>query len=173
MTRRRLLKSELFPEADVRPTLLGIVTLLFLLLFFLLSTSTGQRLGVIDIKAEAAMQMASLPHAGLVKEVQVVLQGDLATVVADVQTTDIAAASTATERRMIPIAPRTGGGLDLVGLGAALKAIKDIDPSQEKVVLVPDQDTRVDALFGVMDTARGAGTGTPLYPSVTLGGQGS
>ncbi len=173
MNRRSLLNKDLFPEADIRPTLLGIVTLLFLLLFFLLSTSTGQRLGVVDIKAAAAMEMASLPHAGLVKEVQIALQGDLATVIADVQTTDIAAASTSTERRVIPIAPRAEGGVDLVGLGAALAAIKSIDPTQEKVVLLPDQDTPMDTLFAVMDAARGAGGGVPLYPQVTLGGQGS
>lgn len=173
MNRRSLLNKDLFPEADIRPTLLGIVTLLFLLLFFLLSTSTGQRLGVVDIKAAAAMEMASLPHAGLVKEVQVTLTGDQATVIADVQTTDIAAASTTTERRVIPIAPRDGGGVDLVGLGAALGAIKDIDPSQEKIVLLPDQGTPMSTLFAVMDTARGAGSGAALFPQVTLGGQGS
>ncbi len=173
MTRRALLKSELFPEADIRPTLLGIVTLLFLLLFFLLSTSTGQRLGVIDIKAAAAMEMASLPHTGLVKEVQVTLSGDMATVIADVQTTDIAAAATSTERRVIPVAPRDGGGPDLVALGAALAAIKEIDPTQEKIVLLPDQETPMHTVFSVMDTARGAGSGTVLYPQITLGGQGS
>ena len=154
----------------MRPTLLGIVTLLFLLLFFLLSTSTGQRLGVVDIRAEAAMELASLPHAGLVKEVWVQLDGDTATVSANVATTDIAASSTTLERRAIPVPPRQGGGVDLRALGATLQAIKQIDPSQDRVTLVPGQDTTVDVLFGVMDTARGSGA-EPLFPQITLGGQ--
>lgn len=172
MRRRALLGEASTPEADVRPTLLGIVTLLFLLLFFLLSTSTGQRLGVVDIRAEAAMELASLPHAGLVKTVWVQLDGDSASVSADVSTTDIASSSTTLERRVIPVAPRDGGGVDLRALGAALQAIKQIDPSQDSVTLVPGQDTTVDVLFGVMDTARGSG-GAALFPRITLGGQAS
>lgn len=171
MKRRALLKQELFPEADVRPTLLGIVTLLFLLLFFLLSTSTGQRLGVVDVRA-AAIEMATLPHTGLLKEVQVAIQGGVVTVTADVQTTDIAAAATSTERRVISIPPREDGRADLRAVGEVLQTIHDIDPTQEKIVLVPEEGTTVEALFGVMDAARGSG-GVPLFPRLTLGGQGS
>lgn len=166
--RRRLLKQDVFREADVRPTLLGIVTLLFLLLFFLLSTSTGQRLGVVGIKADTSAQIAALPHNGLLKELRVSLDGATLTLVGDVQTTDIAAAATSTEQRVVTIPPKDGH-IDLAQLGAALQKFHQIDPSQDEIILLPGDTTTVEQLFGVMDAARTGGSGA-LFPKVSLGG---
>lgn len=168
MKRRSLLKQDLFPEADVRPTLLGIVTLLFLLLFFLLSTSTGQRLGVVDIRADTSGQLAALPHTGVLKDLRISLDGLAVTVIADVQTTDIAAVSTTTEQRVVHLPPREGH-VDLRGLGEALERLHAIDPAQENATLLPGQDTTVEVLFGVMDAARGPAA-SRLFPRISLGG---
>ena len=60
----RLFRQREAEEADVRPTLLGVVTLLFLLLFFLLSTSSGQRLGVVDLRLAAPGEAPPCRTAG-------------------------------------------------------------------------------------------------------------
>jgi biopolymer transport protein ExbD len=165
--RRALFGAGLAPEADVRPTLLGIVTLLFLLLFFLLSTSTGQRLGVVDLEA-SKVALATLPHSGLVRSVRVLVDGAALTVVADVQTTDIAAAAESTERRTIGI-PAVEGRADLRSLGQALGELHELDPSQEELTIVPSAATEVQTLLGVMDTARGTGSGAALFPRLSIG----
>jgi hypothetical protein len=154
------------PEADVRPTLLGIVTLMFLLLFFLLSTSSGERLGVVDLRLASPGDLATLPHAGLVSDVRVSLRGTDVSLVFSVQTTDISASSTATEQRRVEV-PGKDGRVDLVTLLAAVEQIHGIDPSQERVTLAPDDAVPVETLFAVMDVLRGA-PASPMFPKITL-----
>jgi len=60
----RLFRPNAAEEADVRPTLLGVVTLLFLLLFFLMSTTSGQRLGVVDCGWPRRAKHRRCPTAG-------------------------------------------------------------------------------------------------------------
>ncbi|MFZ5479828.1 MAG: hypothetical protein ACOZNI_23895 [Myxococcota bacterium] len=154
------------PEADVRPTLLGIVTLMFLLLFFLLTTSSGERLGVVDLRLAAAGELATLPHTGLVSDVRVTLRGTDATLEFAVQTTDISASSTAVEQRRVDV-PAREGRVDLAALSAAVEQVHAIDPAQTRVTLLPDDAVPVDTLFGVLDVVRGP-PGAPLYPRITL-----
>lgn len=154
-------------EADIRPTLLGIVTLLFLLLFFLLSTSTGQRLGVHTLKVSSPDDLAQLPHTGLVQDVRVRLVGGAATVLFSVTTTDIAAAATAVEKRVIEIPPKSAGHIDLVLLDAAMAQVHAIDPSQERLVLDPDEATPMDQVFRAMDIIKGP-LPSPYFPKLTL-----
>lgn len=167
--RPRLLGHEPAAEADVRPTLLGIVTLMFLLLFFLLSTSTGQRLGVQNLRLGSPADLAPLPHTGLVQSVKVSLNGGTAVVVFQVQTTDISASATSVEVRTVTVPPLAGGGLDLVGLDTALASIHSIDPTQETAQLDPDDAVLVDELFKAMDVIKGP-PGQPYFPKVTLTG---
>lgn len=165
---RRLLRGEDGPEADVRPTLLGIVTLLFLLLFFLLSTSTGQRLGVVDVQA-SSVALATLPHTGLVQDLRLRLDGAIVHVEVELQTTDIAASASTTERRRISIPPAQDR-VDLLALGRALEELHALDPARQEALLLPAPDTTVETLLSVMDTARGTG-GAPLFPKLVLGGE--
>ncbi len=166
MTRRRLFRDDVYVEADVRPTLLGIVTLMFLLLFFLLSTSSGVRLGVIGLRFAASGDLAALPHAGLVKEVTLRLRGPDAELSFDVATTDIAASATSVERRVV-VVPAVDGAVDVPALDAAVRRVWEIDRSQTRARLVPDPATTTDTLFAVMDVLRG-GPGAPVFPELTL-----
>lgn len=169
MTRRRLFVGGIEREADVRPTLLGVVTLLFLLLFFLLSTSTGQRLAAVHLRLGAPEDLAPLPHHGLVKEVRVALRSGAATVEIDVQTTDISASSVAVERRAIAVPALAGGEVDLVGLAEAVERVHGVDPTQDGVRLDPDDATTVESLLRVMDVLRGPAH-SPRLTRVVLDG---
>lgn len=171
MKRPGLLRPWVPTEADVRPTLLGVVTLMFLLLFFLLTTSSGQRLGVIDLRLGSAADLAPLPHSGLVKDVRVTLRGAQVTLSFDIATTDIAAAATSVERRTVEVPPQ-GGRVDLEALLAAVDEVHRIDPSQTRARLDPDDAASVETLFAVMDVVRGTEE-APRFPKVTLSGESS
>jgi|GEM_PF-2426053 len=166
----RLFRSPPPAEADVRPTLLGVVTLLFLLLFFLLTTSTGQRLGVIGLRLGSAADLAPLPHAGLLRTLEVDMEGGTLRVLAEVQTTDIAAASTSVERRQFELPP-VQGSVDLAGLARLVEEFHALDPSQTRARLRPDETTGTGALVAVLDVMRG-GSDAPRFPNVALVGLG-
>jgi hypothetical protein len=166
--RRPLFRHGAAAEADVRPTLLGVVTLMFLLLFFLLTTSSGQRLGVIDLRLGSPADLAPLPHAGLIKDVRVTLNGASLTLSYEVQSTDIAAAATSVERRE-QVFPAKNAKPDLAALLAALVAVHDIDRSQERARLAPDDTATTETIIAVMDVIHGP-TDAPLFPKVTLTG---
>ncbi len=166
MKRRRLYSAAPAAEADVRPTLLGVVTLLFLLLFFLLGTSSGQKLAVIGLHVGTADGLAPLPHAGLVKSLGVEIASTGAVTVRTVmQTTDISASATSTEQRVQPI-PGRNGAVDRPALEAALAAVQKADPTQRKATVLPDDAVPTSALISVMDAVRGP-NGT-RFPEVTL-----
>lgn len=157
-------------EADVRPTLLGVVTLMFLLLFFLLSTSTGQRLSSIGLRLLSPEDVAPLPHSGLLKRLEIQLVGARLTLLADIATTDIAAAATSTETRRIEL-PAIGDRPDLAGLQRTLLELHSIDPAQERATFAPDDTAPMDTVFAVLDVVRGPDS-APLFPQVALtGGQ--
>lgn len=168
MRRRALFASDASSEADIRPTLLGVVTLMFMLLFFLLATSSGQRLGTVALRLGSAADLAPLPHAGLVKDVRVRLSGHDVQLEFDVQTTDIAAASSTVERKSVRVAARDGR-VDLAALLAAVEEVHRIDRSQTRAQLIPDDSTGMDVLFSVMDVLRGPPE-TPIFPRLTLSG---
>lgn len=163
---RRMLRLEPTAQADVRPTLLGIVTLLFLLLFFLLATSTGERLASIELQA-ATGDMAPLPHTGLVKAITLRLSGGQALLDFEVSTTDISSSSTAVETRSLAVPPLAGGRVDLRGLAEQLRKIKDIDPARERLRLEPDEAVSVAELLRVLDVVHGPGDS--LFPKAELG----
>ncbi len=166
--KRRLLSSSHSEEpADVRPTMLGIVTLLFLLLFFLLSTSTGQRLGVHTLKVSSTADLALLPHTGLLKKVTISIREGSTQVDFEVQSTDIAAAATSVERRQVLIPAAADGKVDLVLLDATMAQIHGMDPAQENASLAPDDRTSMDQLFRAMDIIKGP-PATPYFPKLTL-----
>jgi hypothetical protein len=162
----KLFSRDLAEEADVRPTLLGVVTLMFMLLFFLLATSSGQRLGAIDLRLAAPGEAPPLPHAGLVKDVRVLIRPPAVRVEFAVASTDIAAASETRELRAIDV-PAKDGRLDVPGLLEALGRVHAIDPSQERAKVVPDDGTDAETLFAVLDAVRGDAR-SPLFPKPAL-----
>ena len=153
-------------EADIRPTLLGVVTLLFLLLFFLLGTTSGQKLAIIGLKAGTAEGLKPLPHNGLLKSVRVEIDAAGAvTVYADLQTTDISASATTTEARVIRV-PQVDGHLDRVGLNSALEGLHNIDPTQRRATVLPSDAVTTTELLGVLDLVRGVSDSR--FPEVVL-----
>ena len=161
-----LFRREPEAEADVRPTLLGVVTLMFLLLFFLLATSSGQRLGVVDLRLAAPGEAPPLPHAGRVKSVVVHVTPVGARVEFEVATTDIAASADTRELRAIEV-PGAGAGPDLPALLAAMESIHAIDGAQERAELHPAPELSTTTLLAVLDVVRGP-TQAPLFPRVSL-----
>ena len=167
MTRRRLYASDVYEEADVRPTLLGVVTLAFLLLFFLLTTSAGARLSTLALVAPESATGANLPHPGPVSDLRVALLPDGAAELRfRVQTTDIAAASTSREDRALRVEPR-GGRLDSDALSAAVARVHALDPAQTKAALVPDATTDTATLIAAMDALRGT-SDAPRFAALSL-----
>ena len=162
----RLFRQREAEEADVRPTLLGVVTLLFLLLFFLLSTSSGQRLGVVDLRLAAPGEAPPLPHSGLVKEVRFEVGANAVAIEFDVATTDLAAASTTTELSRI-LVPSQANVLDLPALNAAVETVHRIDPSQREADVRPAADVPTSTLLAVLDAIRGPAA-APRFSRVSL-----
>lgn len=167
--RRPLFRREEPAGADVRPSLLGVVTLLFLLLFFLLSTSSGQRLGAVALRFGGAADLAPLPHSGLLQRVKVQVGPEGAEVLAELATTDIAAASTSREQRRSLVPRGADGRLDLARLDGLLDELHRLDRSQERAEVVPADGVSTQELFEVLDLVRGD-KGAPRFPNVALGG---
>lgn len=154
-------------DADVRPTLLGVVTLLFLLLFFLFATSGGVRLGQVPLRLASDTPWSPPDGTGALAGVLVQIRGADAEVRFAVATTDVAAASETYEQRVLDV-PGQGGALDLAALGAAIERAHAVDPSATRARVVPDPATSAAELFGVLDAVRGS-PGAPRFPRVTLG----
>ena len=168
MRARRLFAGGATPEADVRPTLLGIVSLCFMLLFFLLATSSGVRLGRVDFGTPAgeAAAEARLPHAGPVDDLSVALAAKgSATVRFRVQSTDVAAASTAVEHRVLAVR-------DAAELAATMERLHVLDPAQTRARVLPDDATTTAQLLAALDAVRGP-TAAPRFPEVSLDSAGS
>lgn len=162
--RRPLFRGEAPAEADVRPTLLGVVTLLFLLLFFLLATSSGQRLGTIALRFGSGAELAPLPHSGLLRSLRVEVAPGSILVLAEVATTDIAASSTTSERRSWEIP--TGR---LAELDSIVTELHSLDPAQQRALIIPGDAVSTELLLGVLDVVRGPGA-APRFPLVSLSG---
>lgn len=168
---RRLFGSSSSVEADVRPTLLGVVTLMFMLLFFLLDTSSGERLGVVRLGLAAPEALAPLPHSGLVQRVWVQVRGRDIVVEFTVQTTDISASSTSVEQHR-EVFPARDGKLDIAALNNLLLEIHTMDPAQLRAEVDPDDALPVSLLLRVLDTVRGPDN-APLFPQLLLTGEGA
>jgi hypothetical protein len=166
---RRLLSHRPEAEADVRPTLLGIVTLLFLLLFFLLTTSTGQRLAVIDLILGSATDPVPLPHTGLVQDLGVAVAGGASPLTARARPTALPPPPPAGEPRPVAPPPAADGRVDLGALARAVAQVKDIDPARESARLAPDDELSTAELMRVMDVLRGTAS-DPAFPDLSLEG---
>ncbi len=166
--RSRLFRSDTVAEADVRPSLLGVVTLLFLLLFFLLSTSTGQRLGVIPMRLSTPDAIAPLPHAGVLQRITVRMQNQQIFVEFSLQSTDISASSTTEESHRKDLPPRDGQP-DYAALQALLSELHAMDPSQTRAEIEPADSVPMEQVHRLIDVVRGPDA-APLFPKLALTG---
>lgn len=166
--RSRLFRSDAVAEADIRPSLLGVVTLLFLLLFFLLSTSTGQRLGVVPMRLSAPEAIAPLPHSGVLQRLVVRMQNTQILVEFSLLSTDISASATTEESHRKELAPRNGQP-DYAGLQALLSELHAMDPSQTRAEVEPADSVPMEQVHRLIDVVRGPDA-APLFPKLALTG---
>jgi len=165
---RRLRPPRPRSAPDLRPGLLSVVGLLFMLLPFLLLTTSIQKLTGIDLAlAGSTGELAPLPP-GTVEAVEVHLQGHALRLRSALRTRDVTASQgdvTWSETALPPVQ----GAMDLTGLQDALLRVQALDPEHHRVLVVPDDDTPTSRVVALVD-AVGSHRGLPLFPEVVLGG---
>ncbi len=153
---------------DLRPGLLSVVGLLFLLLPFLLLTTSIQKLTGLDLRlAASAGELAPLPP-GRIESIEVHLDGHDLKIRSALRTMDVTASRgdvTWSETEL----PAREGVMDLEGLQASLLRLRGLDPSRERALVVPDDQVPTTRVVALVD-AVGAYQGEPLFPEVVLGG---
>ena len=153
---------------DVRPALLSVVALMFLLLPFLLLTTSVQKLVGLDLHVPPASSEIPPDPAGTVEDLRVQVTGKKLVVSAKVRKTDVGASEGDVHERLVELPP-VDDGLDLAGLQDALRSFKRLDPERAKVLLEPDDAVPGKDVVFLMDAVRADGTGE-LFPEVALGG---
>jgi hypothetical protein len=165
---RRLRPPRQRSAPDLRPGLLSVVALLFLLLPFLLLTTSIQKLTGIDLQlAGSTGELAPLPP-GRVEAVEVRLEGADLLLRSAVRTRDVTAGQgdvTWHEERF----PARGDAMDLAGLQQALLRLEALDPERQRALVLPSDDTSSTRVVALVDAIR-SHRGQPLYPEVVLGG---
>jgi len=165
---RRLRSGRPRSAPDLRPGLLSVVALLFLLLPFLLLTTSIQKLTGLELAlAGSTSELAPLPP-GQVEAVEVHLQGHDLTLRSALRTRDVTASQgdvTWSETALPPV----DGGMDLAGLQGALARVHALDPEHTRALVVPADDVPTARVVALVDAVRGDAT-QPLYADVVLGG---
>ncbi len=147
--------------------MLAVASLLFLLLPFLLLTTSAQKLVGLDMKLAATGQLEAM--GGDVEELVVQLAPTALHVIASLSKTDVRATADEREQHETKLADDENG-LDLRGLQEVLRSIKRLSPDRARIRIVPADDVTVQRVVYVMDAVRSDATG-PLFPEVALGGQ--
>ncbi|MCP4810668.1 MAG: hypothetical protein GY913_18365 [Proteobacteria bacterium] len=151
----------------MRPALLSVVALMFLLLPFLLLTTSVQKLVGLDLHVPPAASEIPPDPPGTVEDLRVRVQGKSIVVSAKVRKTDVGASAGDVEERIVEV-PATAEGLDLAGLQGALRVFKRLDPERAKVLLEPDDAVPGKDVVFLMDAVRADADGE-LFGEVALG----
>ena len=154
--------------ADSRPALLSIIGLLFLLLPFLLFTTSPQQLAALGIRLPSPGDSAPAVHMGPVQDLIVTATDTVVVISASIQRQDVRATVGDVEQWSREIA-LVEGEIDLSALQGALRQIKSQDPARETITVAPADSTPTGALVDLMDALRGDQEG-PLFSNVALAG---
>ena len=154
--------------ADPRPALLSIIGLLFLLLPFLLFTTSPQQLAALGIRLPSPGDSAPATHMGAVQDLTVTATDTGVVISASIQRQDVRAAVGDVEQWSRDLAP-IEGEIDLSGLQRLLRQIKSQDPARETITVAPSDSISTGALVDLMDAVRGDMEG-PLFSKVALAG---
>jgi hypothetical protein len=156
--------GRLFREAeaspDLRPALLSIVSLMVLLLPLLLMTTSVEKRAGLALSVPGPDEALPPEVPGPVESLRVERQKTGYRVVASVRNTDVGSSVGDTEFKELMAA-------DLAALQEALATFKALDPSRERVTLVPAPDTPTEEVVRWMDAVRRGPRGD-LYPDVIL-----
>ncbi len=165
---RRLRPPRPRSTPDLRPGLLSVVGLLFMLLPFLLLTTSIQKLTGLDLALAASPgELAPLPP-GQLEAVEVHLHGQRLVLRSALRTRDVTASQgdvTWSEAELPPVA----GAMDLEGLQDALQRLRSLDPDHSRALVVPADDIPTSRVVALVD-AVGSQGGVALFPDVVLGG---
>ena len=169
MSQLRRLRPPRPPVApDLRPGLLSVVGLLFLLLPFLLLTTSIQKLTGLDLQLTGSTgELAPLPP-GQVEALEVHLSAHALKLRSALRTRDVTASQgdvTWSETDLPPV----DGAMDLAGLQGALLRLRVLDPEHDRVLVVPDDQVPTSRVVALVDAVRFR-SGQPLFPEVVLGG---
>lgn len=166
---RRLRPDRPRSAPDLRPGLLSVVGLLFLLLPFLLLTTSIQKLTGLDLQlAGSPGELAPLPP-GQVEAVEVHLRQHDLTLRSAVRTRDVTASQGDVTWSELELPSRPEGGMDLAALQEALVRIRALDSEHQRILVVPDDQVPTTRVVALVDAVR-VRAGLPLYPEVVLGG---
>jgi hypothetical protein len=168
---RRLRPAIVSSEPDLRPGLLSLVCLLFILLPCLLLTTSLQRLTALGVGLASGRSSGSgavVPaRPGVIEDLEVRVEGQEILVRARLRTLDVRVgegAGTVNETRV----PPGVHGPDLATLQATLVELHRLDPDRRTARLVPGPETTTDTLMAVMDVLR-LGPSGRLFDQVELG----
>ena len=165
---RRLRQGRPPSTPDLRPGLLSGVGLLFLLLPFLLLTTSIQKLTGLDLQlAGSAGELAPLPP-GQIEAIEVHLLDHGLRLRSAVRTRDVTASQGDITWSEVAL-PSKADSMDLTGLQEALLRLRNLDPDHQRVLVVPDDAVPTSRVVALVDAVR-ARSGQPLYPEVVLGG---
>lgn len=142
---------------------------MFLLMPFLLLTTSVQKLVGLDLHVPPAAATLPPDPAGIVEDLVVDVLGEDLRVSASVRRTDVGADAGDVQQRVVEL-PGTEDGLDLAGLQLALRQLKSVDPDRDAVLLAPDDGVPGGDVVHLMDALRSDAHGE-LFPEVALGGQ--
>ncbi len=153
---------------DLRPGLYSVVALLFLLLPFLLLTTSIQKLTGLDLGlAGSAGELAPMPP-GPIEAIEIQLDNGELTLRSARRTRDVTASQGDVTWNEQHLPPRNGE-MDLDGLQQALLRLHALDPDRERVLVVPTDDVPTTRVVALVDAVRSHG-GELLFPEVVLGG---
>jgi len=148
------------PSPDARPALFSVVALMVLLVPLVLVTSTGQKTTGMALGLPGPGAELPPDPLGPVEGLRVQQQVDGFLIQARVRRTDVLASWGDVELQELR-AP------DLAILQDHLDHLKRLDPSRQRVTLVPQPDATAQAVVSLMDAVR-TGPQGPLFPEIVL-----
>lgn len=148
------------PAPDLRPALLGVISLMVLLVPLLLESAAAGRWAGLALAVPAAAGLPPEPAGPVARLAVYALPAGGFRVEAAVRSTDVRAASAAAEARAEPAA-------DLRALQAVLVRTKALDPARDRIVLHPHPDMATADVVAWMDAVR-VGPSGPLFPEIVL-----
>ena len=167
---RRLRAAAAASPPDLRPGLLSVVALMFLLLPFVLLTTSPEKLAGLGLALAGDGADAPSVTPGPVERVEVSLGGGEIVVRAAIRSTDVTAEAgdaQVVETRFPAVEDRP----DLAALQARLAELRTLDPLQQRATVIPHDDLPTAAVVGLVDAVRSGAQGE-LYADVVLGSAG-
>jgi len=162
---RRLRAPAAAASPDLRPALLSVVALMFLLLPFVLMTTSSDKLAGLGLSLLG--DGAATPSPGVVERVEIALAGDEIVLRTAIRATDVTADAGDTVEAETQL-PGVDGHPDLATLQARLRDLRRLDPHQQRATVVPADDTSTARVVALVDAVRADRDG-PLFDQVILG----